>query len=382
MTKSYTVGLIAAPEFAENISHRLVEKLPKSLKKYISNSIDWEMEMEVDSMTGAAETVEEIFKEAAIYKQDKQWDYVVCLTDLPIFHYRDIVAADINEDKGIILLSIPAFGWGSLLKNIKNAIIYTFKEIDNQEFRTKEPKGRIIWREFSILPIKRIKVRLTETNNIHTRYIVYPKVNGWLRLLSGMAYANDPVKMMSNLTSVVAVAFTTGGFGLIFTTMWTLSHLFSDLRLTFIMLLAIVGMVVWIILAHELWEPIKTSSYKRISRLYNLTTILTLSISVLAYYLAVFILFLATSSVLIPPDYLGEILMLEESATFINYLNIAWFAASLSTVAGAIGVGLENEEVVRDSTYGYRQKRRYEEVLKKKREQAKLKEYESENYDD
>src|SRR5690625_6277831 len=82
MTKSYTVGLIAAPEFAENISHRLVEKLPKSLKKYISNSIDWEMEMEVDSMTGAAETVEEIFKEAAIYKQDKQWDYVVCLTDL------------------------------------------------------------------------------------------------------------------------------------------------------------------------------------------------------------------------------------------------------------------------------------------------------------
>src|SRR5690625_4630754 len=137
MTKSYTVGLIAAPEFAENISHRLVEKLPKSLKKYISNSIDWEMEMEVDSMTGAAETVEEIFKEAAIYKQDKQWDYVVCLTDLPIFHYRDIVAADINEDKGIILLSIPAFGWGSLLKNIKNAIIYTFKEIDKDRKSTR-----------------------------------------------------------------------------------------------------------------------------------------------------------------------------------------------------------------------------------------------------
>src|SRR5690625_7938088 len=115
------------------------------------------MEMEVDSMTGEAETVEEIFKEAAIYKQDKQWDYVVCLTDLPIFHYRDIVAADINEDKGIILLSIQAFGWGSLLKNIKNTIIYTFKEIDNKEFLTKEHKGKIIRLKFSILPIKRKK---------------------------------------------------------------------------------------------------------------------------------------------------------------------------------------------------------------------------------
>src|SRR5699024_4814404 len=195
-----------------------------------------------------------------------------------------------------------------------------------------------------------------------------------------MAYANDPGQVMPTLTRVGAVAFTTGGFGWIVTTMWTLSHLFSDLRLPYIMLLAVVGMVVWVLLALELWAPIRTRSYMRLSRSYNLTTILTLSISVLAYYLAVFILFLATSSVLIPPDYLGEILMLEESATFINYLNIAWFAASLSTVAGAIGVGLENEEVVRDSTYGYRQKRRYEEVLKKKREQDKLKEYESENY--
>src|SRR5690625_6877756 len=94
------------------------------------------------------------------------------------------------------------------------------------------------------------------------------------------------------------------------------------------MLLAIVRKVVCIILAHELLETIKTSSYKRISRLYNLTTILTLSISVLAYYLAVFILFLATSSVLIPPDFLGVILMLDESATFIILLFIVLLSVS------------------------------------------------------
>src|SRR5699024_4061419 len=137
-----------------------------------------------------------------------------------------------------------------------------------------------------------------------------------------------------------------------------------------------------IIVAHVLWEPTKTSSYKRVSSLSNLTTILTLSISVLAYYFAVFILFLATSSVLIPRDYLGKILLLDATALFIIYLNIPCIAVSLSKVAGAIGVRLENEEVVRYSTYGYRQKRRYEEVLKKKRDQDKLKEYESENYDD
>src|SRR5699024_11037880 len=105
MTKSYTVGLIAAPQFAENLSHRLVDKLPKGLKKYISYQVYWEIEMQIDAMTSAAKTEEEIIKEEVLYKQDKQCDYVVCLTDLPIFHYREIVAPVINEDKGIIMFS-------------------------------------------------------------------------------------------------------------------------------------------------------------------------------------------------------------------------------------------------------------------------------------
>lgn len=369
MTTTYTVGLIAAPGFAEKMSGKIVEKLPESLTKYTSNLVDWEVELSVDPMTGGAETVDKIFKKAATYKEDNNWDYVICLTDLPIFHERSVVVADVNEDKGVILLSIPAFGWSSLLKKVRHAIIYTFKEIDNYKFTTREPnEAKIIWRNFSINPIKRIKVRLNETDNMHIRYLVYPKTNGKIRLLLGMAYANNPFKMMSNLTGVIAVAFTTGGFGMVFPTMWKLSHLFSNVRLTTITILAILGMSFWVIIAHELWEPIKKSSNKRISTLYNSATILTLLFAVSAYYIAVYALFLGTSLILIPPGFLGKTLELSTSASLMIYLKIAWFASSLATMTGAIGVGLENESTVRSSTYGYRQRNRYKEMLENERD--------------
>lgn len=41
-----------------------------------------------------------------------------------------------------------------------------------------------------------------------------------VRLVSGMTFANNPLNMMASLSNIVAIAFTTGAFGLIFTTMW------------------------------------------------------------------------------------------------------------------------------------------------------------------
>ncbi len=83
---------------------------------------------------------------------------------------------------------------------------------------------------------------------------------------------------------------------------------------------------------------------------------------------------------ILPPDYLGQTLKMGRSADFITFFNLAWFAASISTVAGAIGAGLNNEELILESTYGYRQKMRYKRI-KELREEKEQQEAEIEEED-
>jgi hypothetical protein len=62
--------------------------------------------------------------------------------------------------------------------------------------------------------------------------------------------------------------------------------------------------------------------------------------------------------VFVPRDYFQSIL--KHPVSFGEYLTLSWLAASLATVAGALGASLEDEETVRKAAYGYRQRRRSE----------------------
>lgn len=377
MGEKITVGLVAAPELAEQIAYKLKKILSESFKKHISDGIEWEVEIAIDPLTGAAETVDEIFQETTTYRSNNTWDFIVCLTDLPIFHEKKVVAVDINERLNISIVSIPAFGFSPFVKRIQKSIIFTLKTMyqkvgahsnvqkDTNSHTTKTEITKLLKRSFPISPVRKVRLWMKETGDVHTRIIIVPRFYGSFYLLLGMTTANNPFKVMSSLTNVVAIAFTTGVFGMAFTTIWELSHIFSNWRLTGIMIAAIFGMVVWISVAQELWEPRSTDSDNQIRKLYNLTTAMTLLAAIGAYYVVVFMLFSVTAFVMIPPDLLAETLGLDATPTIVNYFKIAWFAASLSIVAGAIGAGLANEELVRNSTYGYRQRKRYEEKQNK-----------------
>ena len=65
-------------------------------------------------------------------------------------------------------------------------------------------------------------------------------------------------------------------------------------------------MLIWIMMSHDLWESVKSSKNKRITWLYNATTIMTLIIAIIIYYIILYTLFLIAELVLLPADFLGQ----------------------------------------------------------------------------
>jgi hypothetical protein len=193
--------------------------------------------------------------------------------------------------------------------------------------------------------------------NIDVRFVA-PEARGHLRLLSGMVLANRPWKLFPSFKGAIAAAFATAAYVLVIPTIWMFADAVSWVRLLALMVAAIVAMVVWIIVAHHLWERPSDREAQHWAALYNGVTALTMTVAVLFAYAVLFALVLLTAGVFVPGSYFQS--TLKHPVGLGDYVTLAWMAASLATVAGALGASLEHEDKVREAAYGYRQRRRQE----------------------
>ena len=78
------LGLIPAPELPERIAAGLAEELPALLARYTDDRHAWRVECVTDPLIGADGTGAELIQQAARLKREYGWDYVLCITDLPL----------------------------------------------------------------------------------------------------------------------------------------------------------------------------------------------------------------------------------------------------------------------------------------------------------
>ncbi|UOR13850.1 MFS transporter [Halobacillus amylolyticus] len=389
-----TLGLITAPGYPNSLVKSLKNELPDLLKYYVDEKYEWNLEHIEDPLTGGTGNSSEVIGATLDKKSKEEWDFAIGLTDLPLFKGKKPIVAEAFEEENVALISLPGLGSTAMYKRIRESILQLVNEMyygvsdedreqaeqriqakdddAHEELKNKKSTRLVGKRGFEMLsPIQRETPEENESK-IDVRFTIKSRMSGALRILTGMVRANRPWSMFPAFMKVIIIAFTTGSYALVFPTLWKLSNSYSTWRMFMLSIICILAMVIWIILAHQLWEKRNDGGNDYIRKLYNAATFFTLLFTVTMYYFILFFLFSVAVIVLIPMGMLES--QLSGSIGYINYFYIAWTATSVSTIIGALGSALENEEVVLASTYGYRQRQRYEKIKKSEEEKKEAKE--------
>ena len=362
MARAVTLGLIPAPDIPEKIAQELASELPDLLSSRVDGGVSWEVPVVVDALTGTDREAPEILEECREKMLSEGWDLALCLTDLPVYRGGRLVAADVSSERGVAGLSLPAMGALRLRRRSREATLRLAQELYE---KVHEPEADATLKRSSprstgfVGPFRRVDPPDEDmaAMDVDARFAATGSL-GHIGLWSGMVLANRPWRMLPAFKGAIAAAFATGAYALVITTLWVLADSVGWARLLLLMVTAIVAMVAWIIVAHHLWERPEDPDQQKWAALYNGVTVLTVTSAVLCAYTILFALILLAAWVFVPGAYFQTIL--KHPVGFGEYLTLSWLAASLATVAGALGASLEDEETVRKASYGYRQRRRHD----------------------
>jgi hypothetical protein len=268
-------------------------------------------------------------------------DIVIHLTDLPRRHDTTPVVADISVQNRFGLISIPALGGPFIERRVRNLAQTVVAEVTRQSEK-QEPSLKWLTR--------------TQDGDV-VRYLA-PTALSRLQLLMGMVYANRPWRLVAGLSKVMMAAFAAGAVSLAYPTIWQLSVTMGPWRLTAATLLASTALIAWLILDHELWERSHSAAERERAVLYNAATVVTLTIGVAIFHVALFVLLLVTAWWTLPPQLVAD--NIGRPAGVSTLLMMAWLVAAVATLGGALGSGMEDDEAVKAAAYGVRQRQRFE----------------------
>lgn len=357
--KKVAVGLIPAPGMPLNLINEMSENFRKILTFVIDEEVDWQIDYEANPLTTSSEYINEAFDKAEEMGRRNNWDLVIAISDLPSVSNNKIVISEFNDEKGVSLISLPALGVYQIKKKLQNLLVHHVEVLYDKE--TGEQRGDIS----SEFINKITSVKPSEDQDTNARYILKSAAGGWVRLVAGMTHLNEPLTAITNLKTIVAVAFATGTYISIFATPWELSLEYSLWRFVLLMMISVFGMTGWLIYAHNLWEFSSSRNQTAYQSLYNLTTLVTLlSITIIKY---IIVLMLLTISIVafVPMELFEGWTDTADDVNWMDYSNLIWFSTSVGVLAGAFGSTAEDEGAIRKVTYTYRQKHRDQELDKK-----------------
>lgn len=334
-----SILLIADPGAPAEVAERLSAALPDLLPDLPSDEC-WDVSVRRHSFP-LDEHTEMVDVVGVVGPEDEAEDIVIYLTDLPRRQGTTPVIADISVRDRFGVISIPGLGGAFIDRRVKAVARTVVSEVTRQsDQQDTTVKGL---------------ARIEDDDVVH---YVAPSTMPRLRLLAGMVYANRPWRLVTGMSKVMMAAFATGAVSLAYPTIWQLSTTMGPWRMSAATILATAAMIAWLIVEHDLWERPPTPEERERAVLYNASTVITLTIGVIVFHAALFLLLLVTAWWTLPPQLVSQ--NIGQPVGFSSLLLISWLVAAIATLGGALGSGMEDDEAVKAAAYGVRQRKRFE----------------------
>lgn len=348
-SEAKVVGLMADPGVPQKIAQPVAGSLKRELADRIED-VEWNVDVSSESFSLTPEGDIPFMHMAEDLRSRYEWDYIVYLTELPRHHDTEPLLCEVSTANRALLISVPALGAHRLLAQTRNLVVALISS-------TQKGTGQNSL-EDSVRSIAKLRSARGDIGQGRddTAYIVLP---GWLnrlRLLTGMVRSNRPGRMLPALTTSIAAAAAVGTFGVFYSSIWTLADSLHPARLLLIGLLVIAALTFWLIFRNHLWTKQRDAVYAWQGGLDNITTIIMVGTSVALMFLVLFAFLFALGLVVVDDGQLGSELM--HSVSFFNYPKLAWLAACLGTLAGALGSNFDTDDEIRRATYSKRENER------------------------
>ena len=347
------MGILADPGLPEATARSIAHGLAGELRRLVDPDYRWD----VEAVRGALPLTEEgnipLLEQAAKLRTENRWDLVVYLTDLPRSHDGKVMVCESSSEGQAVLVSMPALGAWRVAAATQELLLGALGAL---HAGTKHPR-----------PLRKTSFRAPKVQHQeepgNVSYTLLSGRLGRLRLLAGMVRNNRPGRLLSALSTCMATAAATGAFGIFYTTMWNMADVLPLWRLALISVVAVASLGVWLIVHNGLWSRALGAEASARASLDNSATVATVGLSVGLMYVALFLILLLGSLAVIDAGYLEA--ELGHPANLSDYARLSWLAASLGTVAGALGSNFDSDEAIREATYSRRdrQRRRLNESL-------------------
>jgi hypothetical protein len=347
---SIVLGLVVAPGLARDLTAKVAAELADDLVA-LDTGVDWRTELAVDRLVVPPARTTEIVDAARQKLLDENWDLAVVITDLPLRVGRRPVSRQVSPTHGIALVSLPALGAAHLTQRLRRTLLALVRELVGDGASGRRNSGPLarIRRQWGRDVLQELATETAPRPGALRLLFVPAVLSSHLRLLLGMVRANRPWRLAARLYRALVAAVAAGAYGVVTSDIWRISAAMGSARLAVVCVASILFTSAAMIVAHGLWERAPDRRLRDQVILFNFATAATVVIGIGALYITLFLFIFASAELLLNPDLLAS--GLGHAVGVGDYATLAWFTASLATVGGALGAGLESDEAAREAGY-------------------------------